>query len=265
MRYSLARLQPSAGRGEGRPVEHVGACRQTLSLLLLIIFASKYNISTAAHIRRKMKQMRTICLAATKGGVGKTTLTAALAVAAAADGGKVGLVDADPLQSLAFWHLARETSDRLVLIGDKDDSVKARHDAARRGGFDWCLIDSPPAMVTVIEPCVRLADLIVIPVRPSPLDILAIDPIIELSKLHQRTHLFVLNQTTPDSIYTAQAAKLLRKAGMVHDGEIVNRQSYAIAMIRGLTAPEIERSDGLAQAEIAELWKVVKRRCPQGT
>jgi chromosome partitioning protein len=208
--------------------------------------------------------MRTICLAATKGGVGKTTLTAAMAVAAVADGDRVALIDADPQQSLTVWHMARDVSDQLVLMGERDDSVKARHDMARRGGFDWCLIDSPPAMVTVIEPCVRLADLVIIPVRPSPLDILAIDPIVESSNDEEKPYLFVLNQTTPRSTYTEQAAKLLRKEGTVYDGEIASRQSYAIAMVRGLTAPEVERSNGSARDEIEALWKVIKRRCPKG-
>lgn len=204
--------------------------------------------------------MRTIVLAATKGGVGKTTLTAALAAAAVNDGDKVALIDADPQQSLAAWHVGRGEPDNPTLIGDARQDVVSRHAAAGRGTFDWCFIDTPPAMVSIIEPSVRIADLVVIPIRPSPLDILAVDPILELCGTHERPSLFVLNQTTPRSAYTEQAAKLLRKDGTVYDGEIGNRQSYAIAMVRGLTAPETERSSGQAREEIEALWKSIKRR-----
>lgn len=204
--------------------------------------------------------MRTIVLAATKGGVGKTTLTAALAVAAVADGSTVALIDADPQQSLAVWHLGRGEPANPALIGEARQDVVSRHVAASRGKYEWCFIDTPPAMVTIIESCVRLADLVVIPIRPSPLDILAVDPILELCGEHERASLFVLNQTTPRSTYTEQAAKELRKDGTVYEGEIGSRQSYAISMVRGLTAPETERSSGAAKEEIDALWKAIKRR-----
>jgi chromosome partitioning protein len=204
--------------------------------------------------------MRTIVLAATKGGVGKTTLTAALAVAGAADGSRVALIDADPQQSLAAWHVGRGDPDNPGMVGEARQDVVARHDAARRAGYDWCFIDTPPAMVSIIEPCIRLADLVVIPIRPSPLDILAIDPILELCGTHECASLFVLNQTTARSAYTEQASKMLRKEGTVYDGEVGNRQSYAIAMVRGLTAPEVERSQGQSREEIESLWKSIKRR-----
>jgi chromosome partitioning protein len=203
--------------------------------------------------------MRTVVLAATKGGVGKTTLTAALAVCAMEDGATVALIDADPQQSLAMWHGARAATEKLQLIGDDSDDVMFRHDGARRSGADYLFIDTPPAMISIIEPCVRLANLVVIPVRPSPLDILAIDPILELCKDHRRPSLFVLNQTAARSAYTDQASKLLKSDGAVYDGEIGSRQNYAIAMVRGQTAPEVEKSDGKSREEIGDLWQAVKR------
>ena len=121
-------------------------------------------------------------------------------------------------------------------------------------------------MINIIEPCIRVAKggLVVIPVRPSPLDLMAIDPIVELCTQHDRASLFVLNQTTARSIHTGQAVKLLSKDGAVWDGEIGSRQIYSVAMIRGLTAPEIDKSGGATRDEIASLWKAVKRRIGRG-
>ena len=204
--------------------------------------------------------MHTIVFAASKGGVGKTTLCAALAVAGMSDGSQVAMIDADPQQSLAMWHAGRDSPDNPALIGNSKQSMSARNEAAKASGAAWCMIDTPPAMINVIEPCVMLASLVIIPCRPSPLDLLAIDPIVELCRLHEVAHLFVLNQTTPRSNYTEQAAKLLRKEGVVFEGEVGSRQNYAIAMVRGLTAPEIERGKGSAREEIETLWKSVKRR-----
>jgi chromosome partitioning protein len=199
-------------------------------------------------------------LAATKGGVGKTTLTAALAVRAAEDGAKVGLIDADPQFSLGLWLEARKSKGTMQLIGEEGEDVLVRHDAARRDGCDYLFIDTPPGMIAIIEPCVRLADLVVIPVRPSPLDLLAIDPILDLCKEHDRQSLFVLNQTAARSAYTEQAATILKKDGQIHAGEIGARQSFAIAMVRGMTAPEVEKADGKSRDEIEDLWRAIKRR-----
>ena len=208
--------------------------------------------------------MRTLVFASTKGGVGKTTLSAALAVAAVEDGERVALIDADPQGSLEMWHAGRGNPDNPALfparVGEKRQDVMVRHAAATRSAATLCIIDTPPAMISIIEPCVRLATLCVVAVRPSPLDLTAIDPVVELCAEHEVPHLFVLNQTTPRSNYTEQAAKLLRKDGSVYDGEIVSRQSYAIAMVRGLTAPETERGNGQSREEIEALWRSVKRR-----
>ena len=203
--------------------------------------------------------MRTICLAASKGGVGKTTLAAALAIAGVGDGARVALIDADPQQSLAGWYGARDKTDNPVLIGEPRQAVMARHKAATGGDFGVCLIDTPPAMISIIEPCVRLAQLVIIPCRVSPLDVMAIDPIVELCGEYDVPLVFVLNQTTPRSGFTEVIAAELRKHGPILEAHVLSRQSYAVAMVRGLTAPEIERGDG-ARDEIAALWKAIKRR-----
>ncbi|MBF0509443.1 MAG: ParA family protein, partial [Deltaproteobacteria bacterium] len=115
--------------------------------------------------------MKTIVLASQKGGVGKTTLAAHLAVAAEKAGdGPCVLIDTDPQASLAEWWNGRtadtpkfapvtlkELSDKLALL-----------DAA---GFTYAFVDTPPAITESIRTVVKLADFVLIPTRPSPHDL----------------------------------------------------------------------------------------------
>lgn len=202
--------------------------------------------------------MPMLVLAATKGGVGKTTLAAALAVEASRKSQRVAIVDLDPQQSLARWHELRtnETGDAerpaLIPVGKYPDEALA--DAAA-GEWDWVIVDCPPGSVRRTDQGVASADLVLIPSRPSPLDVEAIDVMVELCE--DRPFLFVLNATAPRSAMTAGARQYLASKGDVLDVEITNRQSYASAMILGGTASE---KDGPARAEIAALWEAIVKR-----
>lgn len=204
--------------------------------------------------------MPVIALAASKGGVGKTTLSAALAVEAARSG-RVAILDTDPQQSLARWHEIRASEadgrSSLTLI----NPGKYVDETARRiaRDFDWVLIDTPPALILTIEAAIRGADLVVVPTRPSPLDVESIDPVVELCEEHARPLVFVLTQTVARSTMTEGARRFLASRGAVLDIEIVSRQIHAGAMLRGLSAAEVEPK-GASATEIATLWQTVERR-----
>ena len=136
--------------------------------------------------------MKVVVLAATKGGVGKSTLCCALSVCASEDGDKVALLDCDPQGTTSDWHALRGSpaEPHLVTSQSVNDAVAQ----ARRAGAGWLFIDTPPALVTLIEPAVRLSHFVLVPVRPSPVDLLAIDPIVALCQQHDRPWAFVLNQ-----------------------------------------------------------------------
>lgn len=208
--------------------------------------------------------MPVIVLAATKGGVGKTTLSAVLAVEAARRGMRVALIDLDPQQSLARWHELRGVRGhsieaiRLIEPG-KHEETQAQVRRALKEGADWVIIDTPPALILRIEPAVSVADLVVVAVQPSPLDVEAIDPIAELATAHARDFVFVLNRTSPRSKLTQSAIEYLSAGGEVLDVEVGNRQAYAGAMIDGRTAPEAEPK-GASVAEIASLWDAIETR-----
>ena len=125
--------------------------------------------------------MKVIVVAASKGGTGKTTLTAALAVEATHQG-SVAVMDLDPQQSLARWHDIRRADDDLadpdlIEAGKRPDVAIAR---ARKQNLDWLFIDTPGGSLSTMKAAIDQADLVLIPVRPSPLDVESMAPVVEL-------------------------------------------------------------------------------------
>ena len=137
--------------------------------------------------------MHTICIAAQKGGAGKTTLARNIAVAAAQDGQRVLCLDLDPQQSLRQWWQAREGDMPMMLNTDPaPHALKGTIEAAKQQ-FDVIVIDTPPAAPAWLADTLAVADLALIPVRPSPDDLRAVGATI--SALY-RTHPLCLRDVT---------------------------------------------------------------------
>src|SRR3954452_12238117 len=117
--------------------------------------------------------MKTLVLASAKGGVGKSTLSAHLAIAAEAAGvGSVVLLDTDPQASLSKWWNKRR-ADTPGFAGIKG-SLSATLAQLDKAGIALAIIDTPPSLSASIDATVRVADLVLIPVTPSPIDLEAI-------------------------------------------------------------------------------------------
>ena len=145
-----------------------------------------------AVVRKVGVPMRTVVLAASKGGVGKTTLAAALAVRAAEESGNVALIDLDPQGSLGRWWELRGEPDNPRLVTNVETLAPAIA-TLRTMGIGWLFIDTPPAIIGTIEPAIRAADVVLVPVKASPLDIEAVDPVVQLCVRRGRPFAFVMS------------------------------------------------------------------------
>src|SRR3712207_2616046 len=135
--------------------------------------------------------MNVIVFASRKGGSGKSTLAAHLSAFASRPSRPTLLVDADPQGSLTLWHRLRgaEQPDLKIGLRNLPDIVKN----ARRDGYEWVFIDTPPTKSNVVMEVIRLATLVVIPARPSLFDMAAVEDTIATARELRKPFAIVIN------------------------------------------------------------------------
>src|SRR5271165_4433903 len=138
--------------------------------------------------------MKTIIMTSQKGGSGKTTLAAHLAVEVERAGdGPAWLIDTDKQATLSLWHERRESESPQradVPFARLAQCLKMLEEKAAT----YCFIDTPPTISEQSETVLALADLVVIPVRPSPADLWAESETVALVKAAAKPFLFVITQ-----------------------------------------------------------------------
>jgi chromosome partitioning protein len=203
--------------------------------------------------------MFTLTLASQKGGSGKTTLALHLAAEAAARGQKTLLLDLDPQASAARW------ADRR---GDRAPDVSSEHPArlaaalaaAEAQGYDIAVVDTAPHADQAALKAAREAGLVVVPCRPSILDLDAIGATLDLCQLARRPALVVLNAApVRGKAVVEEAVEAVRKLG----GEVAavvirERVAFRHALIDGRVAQEFEPG-GAAALEVAALYDTLAR------
>ena len=203
--------------------------------------------------------MRVVAMASQKGGSGKTTLSGHLAVQAQLAGqGPVVLIDIDPQGSLADWWNERET-EMPAFAQTTVARLAADLEVLRQQGFKMAMIDTPPAITMAIQSVIQVAELIVIPTRPSPHDLRAVGATVDLCDRAGKPLIFVVNAATPKARITSEAAVALSQHGTVAPITIHQRTDFAASMIDGRTVMETD-PNGKSSAEVQALWAYIHDR-----
>ncbi|WP_448189622.1 ParA family partition ATPase [Azospirillum sp. sgz301742] len=184
-----------------------------------------------------------------KGGAGKTTLVAHLAIAWMQLGYRVATVDIDPQGSLTHWFEVRNeaTGGEPGFTHSQITGWRTQAEVERLArDHDVVVIDSPPHAQTEARIAVRAASLVIAPVQPSPMDLWAVQPTIDLARQEKRRLFLVLNRVPPR---TRLADELIGKVRDLIDrpdidlaeAQIGNRTAYAGTLLTGLSVTEAAR------------------------
>jgi len=200
---------------------------------------------------------KVITIAQQKGGAGKTTVAAHIAVALSQKGNRVAIIDIDPQGSLSYWHNIREKRFGEGYTGLTFAAVsgwRVGSEVSRLKRIcDYVIIDSPPHTETEARTAIRAADLIIIPVQPSPTDLWASKATIELAKTERVPVRVVLNRVSANS---RLAATISAELPDLADTTLGNRVLFASALLEGRSATEVDPNSAAA-SEVKSLVKEI--------
>lgn len=206
-----------------------------------------------------------VTIAQQKGGTGKTTLSAHLAVAWA-DGGNrsVALLDVDPQGSLGEWFEARESALGEAGAGLEFRTASgwgARREAQRLArDHDFVVVDTPPHADLDAKPAIESADLVVIPVQPTPMDLWATRTTLEMLGSSDLAGVIVLNRLPPRGRLAGEMVEAMTDfGGDIAASALGNRVAFAECLGRGLTVLE-RPGNAKAVAEIKALADELRAR-----
>ncbi|HYZ32331.1 MAG TPA: ParA family partition ATPase [Crenalkalicoccus sp.] len=202
-----------------------------------------------------------VAVAQQKGGAGKSTVAANLAAVLAAEGHRVALLDTDPQQTLRRWHAerCRQGGRATPLTFDSPSGwrVPGALDRLRREQ-DFVVLDTPPHAETEARVAIRTADLVLMPLQPSPADLWASEATERLAAEEKRPIAALLNRVAPQSRLRVQvAATLQARQVRVLEGCLGNRAPFAQAFQDGLAVTE-SAPRTLAAAEVRVLGAAIR-------
>ena len=192
-----------------------------------------------------------------KGGVGKTTLAVHLSTALALRGRKVLLVDADPQHSSLDWSESRTADPLFPVIGLPTKNLHKEMPAHVRN-YDDIVIDGPPRVNELARAAIMAADVVLIPVQPSPYDIWAAKEIVDmLNEAHvykeKQKSAFVINRKIVNTAIGRDVAEALAEYHLpVLSAAISQRVAFAESAAQGSTVLELDPT-GIASQEINRL------------
>jgi chromosome partitioning protein len=203
--------------------------------------------------------MHTVVLVTQKGGSGKSTLAIGLAVAAIECEHRVALIETDQQGTISNWGQRRTLAEpRIERVGSSVELEQALR-VAKRNGITLAVIDTPATNNALSAIAIGAADLCLIPARPSPADIEAALPTLDVVRRLGKPFAFVLNQAPSRGFRPSEAAVALNAAGVLASPFIVQRNDHQDALGAGFGVTEFAPKAKAAD-EIRRLWRWVCER-----
>lgn len=206
---------------------------------------------------------KVITVAQQKGGAGKTTLVVTLAGAFARAGLRVALIDSDPQGTLGRWFMTR--AERL---GEPDMEFSTAsawgvsYECRKlRASHDIVIVDTPPKADSDLRPALREADLVLVPVAASHVDLWATDGLLDLVARERGRAVIVLNRMARGTNLAEEVARAAEGLAPVAEARLGNRVAYAETLGQGVTVldargPAAAEGRALADEVLAALGPV---------
>jgi chromosome partitioning protein len=195
---------------------------------------------------------KVVTVAQQKGGSGKTTIAVNLAVEFRRRGLTVALLDTDPQGSLGRWFLSRR--ERLGETGMEFSTASAwgvSYECEKLKKLaDVVIVDTPPKVDADLRPALREADLVIVPVAASMVDLWATDGVFDLIGREGRRGAIVLNRVKAGTRLGLEVAEAAALVGGVAEATLGQRVVYAETLGQGLGVSELR---GVAAGEVARL------------
>lgn len=203
--------------------------------------------------------MKTIAIISRKGGAGKTTIALHLAVEAEAQGKRIAVFNLDPQASATLWSDHRGTQNPYIIPAQAPRLVSMLEQAKKQKA-ELVILDTAPHDDGAASAAANHADFIIIPCRPSSLDLDAIATSIRLASVKAKAAYVLINSAPAQGNETNQAINALKKADVqVCPVVLHQRKSFSSHMQIGLTAREFE-AKGKAAEEIRNLYNWIDNK-----
>ena len=183
-----------------------------------------------------------ITIAQQKGGTGKTTIAAHIAVSFAQTGRRVAIIDIDPQGSLSRWHALREKKfgigyTGLYFVASSGWRIEGVINNLQNK-MDYIIIDAPPHTETESKSAIRASTLVIVPMQPSPTDLWATEATINFAKSENIPAKILINRYNPTSKISKEIIRQLNAE--VFKNTIGNRVAFSSCFLTGVTVTETQ-------------------------
>jgi chromosome partitioning protein len=206
--------------------------------------------------------MNVLVFASRKGGSGKSTLAAHLASYIANPSRRTLLIDNDPQGSLTLWHKIRHQDHLGIRHNVRDIGEVLKQ--AKRDGYEWVLVDTPPNKSPIVADAIKHATLVIIPTRASLFDIAALQDTVQFAREMRKPYAAVINAAPvkhgdkEDAVVSDARGALNALQVPVWAGQITHRPELTLALATGQGAMEY-KSNSQGAEEIGRLWTALER------